>query len=142
MNYKIMFGRNLRISVRRNGVVTVFSRQYADPQMGEDLSDVLSFSTDLNQGDVLQFRVRMDGVFSPNPMNPAQEYRTHIVIQTSSELFAYSEYNVGGLVDRGYPYNNFTFLPIYNNNFFANAQSEVFEIDHNSVDFINNKFLT
>ncbi len=140
MNYKITFGRNLRISVRRNGVITVFSKQYADPLMGEDLSDVLSFSTNLNQGDVLQFRVRMDGVFSPNPVNPAQEYRAHIVIQTTSELFAYSEFNVGGLVDRGYPYNNFTFLPIHNNNYFANAQSEVFEIDHDSVDFINEKF--
>ncbi len=140
LDYKVLAGRNLRFRARKNNALYVFTKTIAEPTLNEDVADFITFSLELLQGDTIQMRVLMDTSPQQHPSHAGYNHRANITVQTTSILYAYSNYYFNDFVDRGYPYNNFTFLPIYNNNYFANAGQSKFEVDQESLDFVNKKF--
>ncbi len=138
--YKVHYGKRLRIAAIKNDAMILFYEMIGDVHMGQDLSNVFSFTADLAQNDEVEFVFRMDGMLSWNPMHQEDQYRAQIDMHRTSELFVYSSLNIEHIVDRGYPFNDYTLLPVFNNAFFENSPDEVFAIDHDSLSFINEKF--
>ncbi len=140
LNYKVHYGKRLRLVAFKNNTYVVLYKLIGDVLMGQDHSNVFSFSTDLEENDEITFVFRMDGILSWNPMHQEDQYRAQMDMHKTSELLVYSSLNIEHIVDRGYPYNNYTLLPVFNDAFFDNSPNEVFSIDHDSLSFINEKF--
>ncbi len=140
MNYKVDFGKNFTIEIKRNQSVILFSKTYAEPTLDQTLSDFITFSWELQQGDTLEIFYYLDSMEWPHHEDPdVIIHRCRLTIY-QSQMFCNSPYTFTPFVDRGYPYNLYTFLPVFNNNFFANASSSVFQIDESSLQFTNEKF--
>ena len=135
--YKVQWGRRLRFTMIRNET-GIFHRTFNDPPFDQELTNVFSYTTYLEQGDQVRFRVRMDGMLKT--ASGVEQYHAKIDLDPNTELFVYSSLNVEDVLDRGYPYNNYTLLPVFNNAFFKNAPDESFSIDHENLSLINRLF--
>ncbi len=140
VRYNVIAGKNLIFRARKNDSVTVFEKTISQPLIDQSVTDFITFSPDLNQGDTIHLRVMLSTMPFQHPSQNHLTHRANVQVYSDSVFFAFSNYNFDYLVDRGYPYNNITFLPIFNNNYFANASESLYEIDEASLDFLNKKF--
>ncbi len=136
--YKVGAGRDFFFQFFRNETNLLFTKRIPIPTLDDQHSNFITFSVNLNHGDEIRFKILMKTMYYP--CSSGRDWRAALEISRNSILRVYSEYDFNNLVDRGYPYNNITFLPVHNNNYFANASNPRYEIDEESLDFINKKF--